>query len=279
MSSFAYYNGKFGKKEDVFIPLSDRAIYFGDAIYDAAIGSYDRILWEKEHIDRFLLNAKLLGFKHNFTFKFLSSLLREIGVKSMLSSYFIYFQMSRDLPNRIHSPNGANVNLLITIDPFEINSNFDPLRLITFPDKRFGYCNIKTANLLPSVIASRKAEESGCDEAVFVRGKLVTECAKSNISIINQGRVITHPKTNRILAGIAREHLLLNCKKFNIPYLERPFSINELLSADEILVTSTTKLCRTVNKINGKIVGGKSPKLAKNLCESMLYECKMTLNV
>lgn len=279
MSSYAYYNGIFGKKEDISIPLSDRSIYFGDSIYDAAIGSYDRIMWENEHINRFLLNAKRLGIEHNFSSSFLSSLLREIGVKSMLDSYFLYFQMSRALPTRTHSAKGAKANLLVTIEPIKIDPEAKPLKLITFSDKRFGYCHIKTTNLLPSVMASTKAENAGCDEAVFVRGKYVTECAKSNISIIKQGRVITHPKNNRILPGIAREHLLQNCEKFNIPFIERPFTVNEMLSADEILVTSTTKLCKVATMINKKIVGGNNHFIANKLCQEMIYEYKKVCKV
>ena len=60
MSSYAYYNGSFDKKENINLPLSDRSIFFGDAVYDAAIGCYDRILWEDEHIERFLSNAEKL---------------------------------------------------------------------------------------------------------------------------------------------------------------------------------------------------------------------------
>ena len=272
MNSYAYYNGKFGKKTDISITLSDRSIYFGDAIYDAAIGSYDRILWEKEHISRFLNNAKRIGIKHNYTESNLSSLLREVAVKSMLDCYFIYFQMSRSLPNRIHSAEGAESSLLITIDPITIIPNPRPLNLITVSDRRFGYCDIKTTNLLPSVLASTKAEKSGCDEAIFVKGKYVTECAKSNIAIINQGRVITHPKTNRILPGITREHLMLICEKLNIPFIERPFTVSEMLSADEILVTSTTKLCRTADKINGQRVGGGNPAISNEICRIMFAE-------
>lgn len=274
MSSYAYYNGKFGKKKDISIPLSDRSIYFGDAIYDAAIGSYDRILWENEHIDRFLANAEKIGIKHSFSKEYLSSLLREVAIKSRLRSYFLYFQISRSLPDRRHSASGASAKLLITVDPIFIEPNPAPLKLITVSDKRFGYCNVKTTNLLPSVLASTKAEKNGCDEAVFVKGRYVTECAKSNISIIKQGRVITHPRNNKILPGIAREHLLLNCRNFCIPYEERPFSVNEMLSADEILVTSTTKLCRITDTINRKKVGGKNTDLARNLCEAMYSDYK-----
>lgn len=272
MNSYAYYNGKFAKRDEITIPLSDRSIFFGDAVYDAAIGSYDRILWEDEHIQRFLDNANRIGIRHNLTKKYLSQLLREIAIKSMINNYFIYFQLSRDLPTRTHSANGCGSNLLITVDPIEINPNVTHLKLITVEDKRYGYCDIKTVNLLPSVLSATEAEKLGYDEAVFVKKEIVTECAKSNIAIIKQGRVITHPKSNRILPGITREHLRFICNKMSIPFDEREFGIDEMTSADEVLVTSTTKLCKTVGFIDALPVGGKDTHLASKICENMYKE-------
>ena len=269
MNSYAYYNGKFGKKEEIYIPLSDRSIFFGDAIYDAAIGVYDRILWEEEHIDRFLANAKRLEFTHNLSKKYLSSLLREIAVKSMIECYFIYFQLSRNYTTRCHSAKGCSTNLLIIIDPIEIKANNPPLKLITVNDDRYNYCDIKTVNLLPNVISMTKADECCCDEAIFIKDGIITECSKSNIFIINQGRIITHPKSNRILPGIAREHLLEICKKNSLDYEEIKFTYDEMIHADEVLVTSTTKLCQRVGEINQISVGGKAPALADQLCGQM----------
>ena len=272
MISYAYYNGKFGKRDDITIPLSDRSIFFGDAIYDAAIGSHDRILWESEHIQRFLDNANRLGINHNLTKKYLSQLLREVAVKSTIENYFIYFQLSRNLETRTHSAAGCGSNLLITIDPIEIKRAFTPLRLVTTDDLRYGYCDVKTVNLLPAVLSATKAERIGCDEAVFIKEGIVTECIKSNISIIKHGRVVTHPKSNKILPGITREHLRMICDKIGIPFDEKEFTLEEMMTADEILVTSTTKLCKTVESINSLPVGNKSPHLASKICEMMYKE-------
>ena len=267
MDSYAYYNGKFGKKEDIYIPISDRSIFFADAIYDAAIGRYDRILWEEEHIERFLNNAKRIGINHSLTKTFLSSLLREIAIKSMLESYFIYFQLSKNSKDRTHSSVGSSANLLITIDPIEIKKVLPPMKLMSFDDTRHNLCDIKCTNLLSAVLTSTIADEAGFDEAVFIRNGIVTECAKSNISIIKQGRVISHPKNSHILPGITREHLNDVCNKLSIPFWEEKFSYNDLINADEILVTSTTKLCRRVEKIDNFTVGGK----AYDLCERIIY--------
>ena len=272
MSSYAYYNGKFGKKEEIFIPITDRAIYFGDAIYDAAIGRYDRILWEEDHIERFLSNAEKIGINHTYTKAFLSSLLREVAVKSMIESYFIYFQLSRSLPSRTHSSIGCTANLLVTIDPIEIKKNKQPLKLKYFEDTRHALCNIKSVNLLSSVLASTTAETKGYDEALFVRDGIVTECAKSNISILKQGRVITHPQSNHILPGITRAHLKNVCQKLSIPFVEERFSFLELLKADEILITSTTKMCQHANTIDNLHVGGKDNNTSMKIINALFEE-------
>lgn len=265
MSSFAYYNGRFDKKESITIPLTDRSIYFGDAVYDVAIGCYDRILWEDEHIARLLHGAKRLGITHSYSFWFISSLLREIAVKSMIASYIIYIQISRSYETRKHSALGCSANLLITIDPYNPDLYSPPMKLMTYEDKRYGYCDIKTTNLIPAVLASTEAEMRGYDEAIFVRQGVVTECSKSNISILKQGRLVTHPKSGNILPGITREHLLKVCDKINIPVFEEAFNLNDLLTADEIIVTSSTKLCRSASLVNDVKVGGRDTDRFNNI--------------
>lgn len=272
MNSYAYYNGRFDKREEIFIPLSDRSIFFGDAVYDAMIGSYDRIMWEDEHIDRLLENAEKIGIKHSYTKRFLSDLLREIGVRSMIDTYLLYVQISRDYSSRRHSAVGCSANLLVTVEPITIEKHPKPMKLITFPDKRYGYCDVKTVNLLPAVLSATVAENEAYDEAVFIKDGTVTECTKSNISVLKQGRLITHPKTEHILPGIVRAHLLEACKHLGIPFEERKFTKQDLLSADEILVTSTTKLCKTVNHIDNCPTGSKDPQKAKLLCDFLYSE-------
>ena len=41
---------------------------------------------------------------------------------------------------------------------------FRVTQLISMEDNRFKLCNIKTLNLIPSVLANQRAAEAGCDE-------------------------------------------------------------------------------------------------------------------
>ena len=139
-------------------------------------------------------------------------------------------------------------------------------------DTRFLHCNIKTLNLLPSVMAAQKAKEAGCQEAVFHRGGRVTECAHSNCHILKDGILYTAPADNLILPGIARAHLIRVCKKLEIPVSETPYTLKEMMDADEVLVTSSTKLCVAASEIDGTPVGGRAPEALKNILDAVMDE-------
>ena len=138
-------------------------------------------------------------------------------------------------------------------------------KLISMEDTRFFHCNIKTLNLIPSVMASQRAAEKDCQETVFHRGDLVTECAHSNVSIIKDGKFITHQLDNLVLPGITRKHLIQICKEKGIPVEERDYTMDELRAADEVIVSSSGALCMAACELDGKPKGGKAPEIIKTL--------------
>ena len=264
--SIAYYNGDFCDFSQVRIPLSDRCVFFGDGVYDAAIGKNGRIYLEKEHLDRFFTNARKMGIPIKMSREELSSLMAELIAKNGFREYFIYLQLTRFSEERTHSyPDTEKSNLLITVKEHTLPNPDKELSLITVPDVRYSMCDVKTLNLLPAVLASRRACESGCDEAVFVRDGYVTECAHSNIHVIKDKILYTHPNGKFILPGITRARLLYFCEKLGIVSREVPFTPYELKEADEVLVTSTTKLCLKAGKIDEKNVGKYSSEVGKKL--------------
>ena len=271
--SYAYYNGVFGKFEEIKIPLSDRAVFFGDGVYDAAIGRCGKIFLKDEHIERFVGNAKRIGIPLQHTKEELSLLLEEVIRKSGLSEFFLYFQCTGYLPERVHAPRDKGCgNLLITVKPYTPFEKEKELSLVSYPDIRQSFCDVKSLNLLGSVLASEHASSSGCDEAVFIRGNFVTECAHSNIFIIKDEKLITHPCNQRILPGITRKKLLAIAKKREIESEERPFSLSELLSADDVIITSTSKLALRAKSLDGVEISKNSGDIGTTLIDDM-FKC------
>lgn len=272
MENLGYYNGKIDLIENMTIPMNDRACYFGDGIYEVAYTRNHKMYCLNEHLDRLYVSAAKLGIKVPLSKEEFSDLLYDLVMRVDADEQIVYWQISRGTAFRVHAPQEElKANVFITIRPMSIKDTYEPLKLITMEDTRFLHCDIKTLNLIPSVMASIKAQEMGVDETVLHRGEFVTECAHSNVSIIRaDGALQTAPTDNKILAGVARGNLIEFCKKFGIPVIERAFTLDEMMNASEIIVTASGRLCGATSEINGIKVGGKAPELLKKLQDALL---------
>lgn len=273
MKNLGYYNGKFGELEEMTIPMSDRVCFFGDGVYDATYSRNYKIFSVDEHIDRFFNSAKLLEINLPVTKEELKELLYEMVKKMDSGENFVYFQATRGSGVRDHLfPENGKANLWINIFHRDIVDINKKVKLITMEDTRFLHCNIKTLNLIPAVIASQRAKEKGCDETVFHRNGRVTECAHSNVHIIRNGTFLTAPTDNLILPGIARCHIIRACKKLGIPVSETPYTVEELMNADEVMISSAGSLCLGAVEVDGKPVGGKAQDILKAIQNEVLRE-------
>lgn len=274
MKTLGYYNGKFDEIENMQIPMTDRVCFFGDGVYDATYSRNYKIFTLDEHVDRFYRSANLLEIEIPHTKEEFKAILNDMVRKVDTDCNFVYWQVTRGSGIRNHAfpEKEVKANVWITITPKNIVDVYKPVKLITMEDTRFLHCNIKTLNLIPAVIASQKAKEADCDEVVFHRNGRVTECAHSNVHIIKNGTFITAPADNLILEGIARAHLIKACKKLGIPTEEKPYTLDELFGADEVLISSAGSLGLAASEIDGKTVGGKSGEILKKIQAEVLRE-------
>jgi D-alanine transaminase len=277
MDALGYYNGKWGPLDEMTVPMNDRGCYFGDGVYEAAVAYNGVIFTLDDHINRLFNSAKMLQIEPPHTKDEFKKILCEMVLKLGKGCLLVYWQVTRGTGRRNHAFQEGPSNLWIMIKPTTVVDLSRKLKLITVEDTRYLHCNIKTINLVPNVLAAQKAQEAGCDEAVFHRGEVVTECSHSNVHIIKDGIFITHPANNLILPGIARSHLAGACDRLGIPVEEREFTLAELFAADEVLVSSTGTLCLPAETIDGKTVGGKAPELVKKMQDEVMREfCEAT---
>ena len=268
-----YYNGEIGPLEDMKVPMNDRALYFGDGIYEATCVANRVPFAIEDHLDRMYNSLRLLEIPFTMTRDEVKAELQKvIDAADESPVHFLYWQISRGVAPRNHPFPGDDVKptLMAYVKPHKMKSMDVPYKLISMEDIRYKLCNIKTLNLIPSVIANQRAVERGCNEAVLHRGSRVTECAHSNISILKDGVLRTAPTDELILPGITRKHLLALAREHGIPTDERPFTMVELMNADEAIVTSSSALCMRVESIDGIPVGGKDPERIKLLQNAYL---------
>ncbi len=273
MKTLGYYNGKIDELNRVTIPMLDRACYFGDGVYDVTYARNYNIYMLEEHVSRIFQSAAFLKIFPTITENNLCELLRQLVQRLDDGDQWVYFQFSRGTDFRSHAfPPFVSPNLWIMLRPAKIKNTYQPLRCITLEDTRATHCNIKSLNLLPNVLATQETIVADVDECIFHRNGIVTECAHSNVSILKDNVLITHPADRFILAGTGRAHLIRFCKQFEIPVEEREYTLDELKTADEVILTSASALCMRIIELDGKPIGGRDGGTLKKLQDALLND-------
>lgn len=266
MESIGYYNGTFAPMEQLMIPALDRGLYFGDGVYEALRVERHRFFALQEHLARLRESLALLRIPFSMTNERLTAILQEAADRVDSDSQQIYVQVTRGTAIRTHAfPEGAEANLLIFSRGVALADLQEYRRVIVLPDTRWSHCNIKTLNLIPSVLAAQAAKERGCAEAVFHKGGIVSECSSSNLLLLKDGVLRTAPADERILPGVTRAQFLMLARELSVPVDETAFTLDEMESADELMITSTSAHGLPVGFVDDKPVCGRDEALLRRL--------------
>lgn len=284
LKDLGYYGGKYDLIENMTVPMSDRVCWFGDGVYEATLTRNGVIYCLDDHINRFYNSAAMVEIEVPYSKQKLKNLLQELILKVDTSETngetFLYWQITRgaNVPRNHIFPKGVKANLWVTVTPKKLADIYHKTKLITYEDKRFYMCNIKTLCLLPNVLAAEAANRAGAGECVMFRKEAngivnrVTEGAHANVHCIKDGKIYTAPLDNLILPGIARKTLIKVCDKLGIEVLEEPYSLDFLLNADEVLLTSSSKFCVAATHIDGAPIGGKAPELIGKIQDAVMED-------
>jgi len=273
MKELGYYNGRIGELSEMTVPMNDRASWFGDGVYDAGLCRNREIFVLDEHVDRLFRSAEMLEIAPPLSKEELKALLRDLVRIPESGDLFVYYQITRGGGKRTHAFPEGKANLWVTLTPRKADTDKTPVDLVTAEDTRFLHCNIKTLNLIPSVMAAEKAKRAGAYECVLYRAPdRVTEAAHSNVHILKDGALYTAPTDNLILPGIVRAHLISACTRLGIPVRETPFTLEDLREADEVFTTSSGNFLKRACRIDGAPAGMKREDLFEAIWKELFDE-------
>lgn len=262
MTSIYWYGNEFVPEEEVRISPNDRGYYFGDGIYEVFRVYGGRLFEAEAHYERLRLSAAGLKISLPWGVEGLRRAVEELIERNELAEGTVYLQITRGAAPRIHLfPAGAEPVALAYAREVArpVHAMEKGISVISLADIRWLHCNYKTLNLLANVLAKQEASERGAADAVLHRDGIVTESSASNVAIVKNGVLLTHPANNLILHGVTRAVALRLARAAEIPVQERPFTLDELYGADEAFVTGTTVEITPIVSIDGRAVGGGTP--------------------
>lgn len=268
------WKGSFVEKDEMAIDFNDRGYQFGDGIYEFVRVYNGKLFALEEHLDRLENSAALLEMNLNYTREEIRKLCEELVEVNHLQGGNIYFQFTRgDGAPRNHNypPIDQQVSVLSgCVASYARNTEKieHGETAILYPDLRWRLCNAKSLNLLPNCMAIAEAKRRGKDKAILYKDGYITEERAGNVLIVKNGEVFTTPDSNEILPGITKLLALRICRKYHIPYEERNITIDELMGADEVIITDTKTECCPILQIEDQIIGdGKRGRITALLDE------------
>jgi branched-subunit amino acid aminotransferase/4-amino-4-deoxychorismate lyase len=120
---------------------------------------------------------------------------------------------------------------------------------------RWHGAEVKSTNLLASVLARTRADRAGAWEAVLHRGRgpnaRLTEATGSSVFLFRKG-VLATPAVRGLLPGITRGALLRVAREAGVRVEERTVRLEELRRADEAFLTATSVEILPIARIDGE---------------------------
>ncbi|KDP86623.1 MULTISPECIES: D-amino acid aminotransferase [Cupriavidus] len=258
-----YLNGELTPLSEARIPVLDRGFIFGDGVYEVVPIYGAKPFRLPQHLARLARSLATIGIPNPHAEPEWMALIDRVVRANGLSDQMVYIQVTRGVARRTHAfPKEVTPTVLIMTNPMSLPSadmREKGVACVTAEDKRWLHCQVKSTSLLGNVLAAQNAAEHGVTETIQFRDGALTEASASNVWVVRKGRVSAPPKDNLILEGIRYGWMEELCAALDISLEARRISQDEVMAADEVLLTSASKEILAVVTIDGKTIGSGEP--------------------
>ncbi len=280
-----YLNGGYVPASRASLRIDDRGALFADGVYEVIRYYAGRPLALQQHVDRMGRSLSGIHLAAPDVLSQMPGVSQDLIVRNALSDATVYWQVTRGAAARdLAIPDPVQPTVLAVpraVPPLDPHAPVPTKTAILAEDQRWSNCWIKSLMLLPNVLATHQAQQSGCDTAILHRGGVVTEATNANIMIVLAGQLWTHPANQWILDGVTRRLVLEQARAAGIDVFEQTFSVEQLRTCEELMLTGTTAHVTAVTHVDGQPIGAGVPgPVTRRLHEALSqYVVKACLSV
>lgn len=268
-NTFVVLNEDIIPAPEASIKVSDLSIQRGYGIFDFFKLVNGRPIFLDDHLDRFYNSAEQMRLPVKQNREQLKDLLSALISKNNLHDSGIRMTLTGG-----YSPDGFSLaapNLLITQQEFK--ANFDiastGIRLVSYSHQR-QFAHVKTIDYLMAIWLKDYVTENHADDVLYQHNGIIAECPRANIFVVSsEGNLLT--PGNNILKGVIRKQVL-SLAKSRYKVEERDISLDDLYSAKEVFITSSTKNILPVIQVDGHRIADGRPGQTTTILQEQLYQ-------
>ncbi len=263
MNNLCYVNGEILSAKDGVLGISDLALQRGYGVFDYGRTYNGKLFHFEENLTRFRNSANELHLKVPLSNEEIISIANKLINESNLEIPAIRLLLTGGYAES--TPPLENPNFIMITEElptYPANLYEQGCKIITSKYQR-ELPHIKSINYLNAIRLEPLKRKHNAFDVLYYTEDSITECPRNNFFIFSGNKLIT-PKDN-VLYGITR-HMVLQLASEHFEIEERKVSLEEVFSADEAFVTSTSKNIMPVSVIDGEEIGnGKVGERTKTL--------------
>ena len=266
-----WLNGELSNVRDAKVSVLDRGFIFGDGVYEVVPAYEGRPFRFDEHMARLERSLAELRIRNpmdragwrQVVDQLVAAYARHAGKRTDETNQLVYLQVTRGVAMRDHvMPPDLEPTVFAMVNRLYIYTAEERARGVdcyTADDFRWKKAHIKSTSLVGAVLARQISADHGGNETIMFRDGWLSEAAASNVWVVKDGVVLGAPKDNLVLEGIRYGVFEEICLRQRIPFELRRVSREEVLAADEILLSSATKEVLSCTRLDGQPVGNGKP--------------------
>ena len=262
--TLCYLDGAYTPLADAKVSVLDRGFIFGDGVYEV-VPVYDGAPFGfAEHMARLDRSLAALRIANPLAPAQWRGIAARLAAESGREpSCALYFQVTRGVALREHSmPKGLTPTVFAMINPMppvSAAARANGVACVTADDFRWKKAHIKATSLLGAVLARQISVDAGAAETIMFREDVLSEASSSNVWLVKDGRVAGVTPDELVLRGIRYGVIGQLCEEAGIPLELRRIGRDEVVDADELLLSSASKEVLAVTSLDGRPIGSGKP--------------------
>jgi branched-chain amino acid aminotransferase len=272
MAAMVNVNGRISDERDAVISVFDHGFLYGEGIYETLRTYNNRPFLYDRHMRRLRNSAAMMALEIPFSDDQLASQIRDTTAAANLDGAEAYIRVLvtrgvGELTYDIKATPTPSVVIIVKplVEPSEETYEEGvKVALVDVVRNHPASVNpmIKSNNLLNQALAGQEAIRRGAFEGVMrnYRGEL-TECTTANLFVVRDGVALTPPLESGLLPGITREFLFEVGRDVGVDVREKVLRDDDLVSAEEAFLTSTTREAVPIVKVDDRTIGTGKPGL------------------
>ncbi len=273
MNIFCCINGEFVNAETASIPVTDLGLQRGFAVFDYFLVCNKQPHLMHEHLLRLQQSAALMNIEIPYSLLALSNMVLQLVAKNGFENSGIKILVTGG--NSMDGFMPGKPNVIITNNPYkwaETSDYKNGCTLLLHSYERY-LPEAKSTNYLEAIRLLPQMKKANAIDVLYYDDDSIRETSRSNFFMVKDACIYT--ANENILKGITRMQVKNLINKLGLTLVETNITIEDLKTASEAFITSTTKRIMPVKQIgeiviNNGVVGPLTKQLMQELSKEYL---------